>query len=234
MINIQLLNEYLTEYGISVDENAPHRLDRFAQLLVEWNKVMNLTGITDPDEIVVKHFVDCLMLLKYVDFKDGASLIDVGTGAGFPAMPLLMARPELKVTFLDSLNKRLNFIATVLEENQLDGNLVHDRAEVLSKDAKYREAFDYATARAVAPMNVLCEYCLPYVKVGGAFVAMKGPDDDVTSAQNAIKELGGEIIDNFSYKLPNGDGRTIIVVKKISHTPTKYPRNSKKITTKPL
>ena len=234
MINIQLLNEYLTEYGISVDENAPNRLDRFAQLLVEWNKVMNLTGITDPDEIVVKHFVDCLMLLKYVDFKDGASLIDVGTGAGFPAMPLLMAKPELKVTFLDSLNKRLNFIATVLEENELDGNLVHDRAEVLSKDAQYREAFDYATARAVAPMNVLCEYCLPYVKVGGAFVAMKGPDDDVTSAQNAIKELGGEIIDNFSYKLPNGDGRTIIVVKKISHTPTKYPRNSKKITTKPL
>ncbi len=234
MINKQLLNDYLTEYGIVVDENAAHRLDCFAQTLVEWNKVMNLTGITEPDEIVIKHFVDCLMLLKYVDFKDTDTLIDVGTGAGFPAMPLLMAKPELKVTFLDSLNKRLNFISTVLEENNLEGNLVHDRAEVLSKDAKYREAFDYATARAVAPMNVLCEYCLPYVKVGGAFVAMKGPEDDVTSAQSAIKELGGEIINNVSYKLPNGDQRTIIVVKKISHTPTKYPRNSKKITSKPL
>lgn len=234
MINKQLLLDYLTEYGITVDENAPHRLDSFAQTLVEWNKVMNLTGITEPDEIVVKHFVDCLMLLKYVDFKDGETLIDVGTGAGFPAMPVLMAKPQLKVTFLDSLNKRLNFIQTVLDENDLDGTLVHDRAEVLSKDASHREMYDYATARAVAPMNVLCEYCLPYVKVGGMFVAMKGPDDDLTSAQGAVSELGGEVINNVSYKLPNGDSRTIIMIKKISHTPTKYPRNSKKITTKPL
>ncbi len=234
MIDKELLNNYLTEYGIEIDAKAGDRLDKFAQLLVEWNEKMNLTAITEPEDIVVKHFVDCLMLFKYVDFKDGQSLIDVGTGAGFPAMPVLIGKPQLNVTFLDSLNKRLNFINEVLSENELSANVVHNRAEVLSKDKEYREAFDYATARAVAPMNVLCEYCLPYVKVGGMFVAMKGPDDDVTSSVGAIKELGGEIVDTVSYKLPNGDSRKIILVKKLSQTPTKYPRNSKKISTKPL
>lgn len=234
MIDKELLNKYLTEYDITVDEKACDRLDKFAELLVEWNEKMNLTAITEPEDIVVKHFVDCLMLFKYVDFQDGQTLIDVGTGAGFPAMPVLIGKPQLNVTFLDSLNKRLNFINEVLSQNELSAEIVHNRAEVLSKDKDYREAFDYATARAVAPMNVLCEYCLPYVKVGGMFVAMKGPDDDVTSSMDAIKELGGEIVDNVSYKLPNGDSRKIIIVKKISQTPTKYPRNSKKIATKPL
>lgn len=234
MIDKELLNKYLAEYGIIIDTNAPDRLERFAELLVEWNNKMNLTAIVEPKDIVVKHFIDCLMLFKYVDFKAGQKLIDVGTGAGFPAMPLLIGKPELDITFLDSLNKRLDFISEVLSQNKLSANIVHERAEMLSKDVAYREMYDYATARAVAPMNVLSEYCLPYVTVGGYFIAMKGPDEDIDCSRSAIKELGGEIENIVSYKLPNGDNRKIVIIKKITHTPTKYPRNSKKIATKPL
>lgn len=230
MINKELLHKhcsYLTDTQLE-------QFDIYAKLLVEWNEKMNLTGITEPDEIVIKHFVDSLAFLDYAELPQNASVIDVGTGAGFPSVPLLIARPDIKLTLMDALQKRLNFLDAVLQETGLTAELVHSRAEELGKDADYREQFDIATARAVAPMNVLSEYCLPFVKVGGCFVALKGSSDDVSPAENAIKILGGELISNVSYKLPNDDPRSIAVVKKISQTSTKYPRNNKKISTKPL
>lgn len=209
-------------------------LDIYAKELVQWNKKMNLTAITQPDEIAIKHFVDCLMLLEHAELRENARVIDVGTGAGFPAMVLKIARNDLDFTLVDALNKRLVFLQEVLQKTGLDAQLVHARAEDLGKEPEYREAFDYSVARAVAPMNVLCEYCLPFVKVGGELVALKGSNDDVTPAMAAIEELGGELKANVSYKLPNGDSRSIVIIKKISHTPTKYPRKAKKITSCPL
>jgi len=161
-------------------------------------------------------------------------VIDVGTGAGFPGLPLLIARPDLDLTLADSLHKRLVFLKDVLHGCGLVAERVHERAEILGKDPDYRERYDIATARAVAPLPVLCEYCLPFVKVGGAFLALKGAEDEVAAAKRAIETLGGELEQNVSYKLPSGDSRHLVVVRKISQTPTKYPRKPKKIDTKPL
>lgn len=230
MINKELLRSHI-DY---LSDEALEQFDIYAKELVEWNEKMNLTGITEPDEIVIKHFVDSLALLDYAEVNDNMSVIDVGTGAGFPGVPLLIAKPNIKLTLMDSLNKRLNFLDNVLQKTNLSAELVHARAEELAHDEAYREMYDIATARAVAPMNVLCEYTLPFVKVGGYLVALKGSMDDTSPADNAISELGGELIDNVSYKLPNGDPRSIVIVKKISQTATKYPRRAKKITTKPL
>lgn len=234
MINKEVLSRYAGNISVQLDEKALELFDIYAGELVAWNEKMNLTAITESDEIVVKHFIDCLMILKYADLFQGAKIIDTGTGAGFPGIPLLIARQDLDATLVDSLNKRLVFIENVMEKCTLNAQLVHARAEELGQKAEYREAYDFAVARAVAPMNVLAEYCLPFVKVGGYFVALKGSSDDITPAMHAIAELGGEIADNVSYKLPNGDARSIVIIKKISHTSTKYPRKSKKITTAPL
>lgn len=236
MINRDLLKSESAKIDISLDDTALARFDEYARLLVEWNNNINLTSITEPDEIVTKHFVDSLSILKYVDMSDGASIIDVGTGAGFPGMPLLIARPDINITFLDSLKKRLGFIDEVLNVNSLSASLVHGRAEDMGNSADYREQFDFATARAVAPLNVLCEYCMPFVKVGGRFVSMKGASarDELDCAENAIKTLGGELESFFDFNLANGDKRSIIIIKKVSQTPTNYPRRSKKIDTKPL
>lgn len=228
MINKELLKQY----SPTLSDKALDNFDTYARLLVEWNEKMNLTGITEPDEIVIKHFVDSLYLLDYIG--DAKKLIDVGTGAGFPGMPTIIARPSMSVTLMDSLQKRLSFLDAVLCETGLNAELVHSRAEDLGQDAEYREQFDVATARAVAPLNILAEYCMPFVKVGGLFVALKGSEDETEVSKNAISTLGGEIEQNVSYKLPNGDSRSIVVVRKISQTPTQYPRRSKKITTKPL
>ena len=222
MIDTEKLSRLLEELNIAVDGYAAQRLDLYAQRLVAWNEKMNLTGITDPDGILEKHFIDSIEPLRFVEIPRNARVIDVGTGAGFPGLPLLIARPDLDLTLADSLHKRL-----VAER-------VHARAEILGKDPDYREQYDIATARAVAPLPVLCEYCLPFVKVGGAFLALKGAEDEVATAKCAIATLGGELEQNVSYKLPSGDSRHLVVVRKISQTPTKYPRKPKKIDTKPL
>lgn len=233
MIDKAFLKQKATEYGIELNDVQLKQLDTYAELLVEWNKHMNLTGITEPDEIAIKHFVDSLILARYFDLKDTASAIDVGTGAGFPAIPLLIYKPQLEMTLMDSLQKRLTFLDEVLCQTNLTANIVHARAEDAGQDSEHREQYDLACARAVAPMNVLAEYCLPFVKVGGYFVALKGSTDDVTSAKSAIETLGGELVDYVSYKL-EGENRSIAIVKKISQTSTKYPRKTKKISTRPL
>ena len=236
MIDYELLQSEAEKIGVDLGEYGADRFDSYAERLVRWNEHVNLTAITEPDDIVIKHFIDCLYIMKYVAFKKDEKLVDVGTGAGFPGMPLLIANPDLDVTFVDSMEKRIGFLRDVLKNIGLTGTRIHERAEIVGKDADYREKFDYATARAVAPLNVLCEYCLPLVKVGGLFVSLKGSSgmEELKAAENAINILGGEVAKAVEYQLPNGDGRSIIIIRKISQTPTKYPRKSKKIDTKPL
>lgn len=234
MIDKNRLCSLAKENGIILDDTALDRFDTYAELLVEWNGKMNLTAITEPEEIEVKHFLDCLMLPKYFNLDNIQTVIDVGAGAGFPSVPLLIYKPDLCLTTMDAINKRLTFLDTAVHALGLEAQLIHERAEAAGQDENYREKFDLATARAVAPMNVLAEYCLPFVKVGGYFVALKGSNDDTEKAKNAIATLGGEIVDNISYKLNGTEPRSIVVIKKISQTPTQFPRKSKKISTKPL
>ncbi|WP_297126145.1 16S rRNA (guanine(527)-N(7))-methyltransferase RsmG [uncultured Eubacterium sp.] len=234
MIDKNRLCSLAKENGIILDDTALDRFDTYAELLVEWNGKMNLTAITEPEEIEVKHFLDCLMLPKYFNLDYIQTVIDVGAGAGFPSVPLLIYKPDLCLTMMDAINKRLTFLDTAVHALGLEAQLIHERAEAAGQDENYREKFDLATARAVAPMNVLAEYCLPFVKVGGYFVALKGSNDDTEEAKNAIATLGGEIFDNISYKLNGTEPRSIVVIKKISQTPTQFPRKSKKISTKPL
>lgn len=234
MIDKERLRSLALQSGIELDQTALDRFDTYAELLVEWNGKMNLTAITEPEEIEVKHFLDCLMLPKYFDLSNTKTVIDVGAGAGFPSVPLLIYNPDLCLTMMDAINKRLTFLDTAIHAIGLEANLVHARAEDSGQDKNYREMFDLATARAVAPMNVLAEYCLPFVKVGGYFVALKGSNDDTEQAKEAIATLGGEVVSNVSYKLNGTEPRSIVVVKKISQTPTQFPRKAKKISAKPL
>ena len=234
MIDKNRLCSLAKENGIILDDTALDRFDTYAELLVEWNGKMNLTAITEPEEIEVKHFLDCLMLPKYFNLDYIQTVIDVGAGAGFPSVPLLIYKPDLCLTMMDAINKRLTFLDTAVHALGLEAQLIHERAEAAGQDENYREKFDLATARAVAPMNVLAEYCLPFVKVGGYFVALKGSNDDTEEAKNAIATLGGEIVDNILYKLNGTEPRSIVVIKKISQTPPKYPRASAQISKKPL
>lgn len=234
MINKDFLREQAQRIGIELDEMALDRFELVEQRLLRWNNHINLTAITDSDEIVIKHFIDSLTVLSAADIKNGASVIDVGCGAGFPGLPILIARPDLDLTFLDSIGKKLSYIKEVLRYNGLMGEVIHERAEVLGADDDYRESYDYAVTRAVAPLNVLAEYCLPLVKLGGYYISMKGADDEVAIGKSAIEKLGGKIEKVISLKLPNGDSRNLIMIKKISQTPAKFPRKSKKISTRPL
>lgn len=226
-------SELFEKGGMTVTEEQYSLLDKYAELLVEYNKVMNLTGITDPQGISEKHFLDSLLVFKLADITENSSIIDVGTGAGFPGVPMKLYRPDLDVTLLDSLNKRINFLSAVSDAT-LPMKCIHARAEEGGRKQELRESFDVSIARAVAALPVLAEYCLPYVKVGGIFIAMKGPGEDISQGESAVKTLGGEIADIKKYELPSGDKRVMVIVKKISNTPTKYPRNGGQISKKNL
>lgn len=210
--------------------------DEYTKLLLEWNEKINLTAITDVNDIHVKHFIDCLEIAKYV--KSGEKLIDIGTGAGFPGIPLKINNENLNVTLVDSLNKRVMFLNDVIEKLNLNGiEAIHARAEDMGKDKNYREKYDVAVSRAVASLNVLVEYLLPLVKVGGRCICMKGPNaqEEIENAQNAIKILGGKIDKIENLELPeNGGTRTIIIIKKIKNTDKKYPRKAGEPSKKPL
>lgn len=236
MINTALLKSEAEKIGIILDDTALTRLDKYAEMIVETNKTLNLTAITEPDEILYKHFIDSLSLLTVVDLNEGAKVIDVGTGAGFPGVVLLIARPDLKITLMDGTNKRLNFIQSVLDEIGLNAEILHSRAELAGKDKSYREKFDLVTARAVANMNTLSEYCIPFVKIGGIFAPMKAAkaDEELDSAEGAIKLLGGKVEKICHLNIDNCGERCIIITKKISQTPPKYPRASAQISKKPL
>ncbi len=209
------------------------KLNIYAEFLVEYNKNVNLTAITEPREILVKHFIDSILISKFADIKPKSALIDVGTGAGFPSIPLKIYRPDLKITLLDSLNKRIIFLQQLCEKLNIEAEFIHGRAEDISKMPEYREKFDVSCARAVANMSLLTELCLPFVKVGGAFISMKGPSEDISVGNNAINLLGGTIEKEAEYFLENEE-RRVITIRKISQTPPKYPRNSAQIKKKLL
>ncbi|MBR3835725.1 MAG: 16S rRNA (guanine(527)-N(7))-methyltransferase RsmG [Clostridia bacterium] len=236
MINTTLLKTEAEKIGIILDDTALSRFDKYAEMIVETNKTLNLTAIIEPDEMVYKHFVDSLSLLTVIELNKGAKVIDVGTGAGFPGVVLLIARPDIRITLMDGTNKRLNFIRTVLDEIGLDAEILHSRAELAGKEKTYREQFDLVTARAVANMNTLSEYCMPFAKVGGVFAPMKAAkaDEELDSAKGAIKLLGGQVDKVCHLDIENCGERCIIVTKKISQTPSKYPRASAQISKKPL
>ena len=235
--NIEKIAPLCSEFGIILDETKIKKLNLYGNLLLEWNEKINLTAITAPEDVLYKHFYDCILFFKHNDVPQGASLIDVGTGAGFHGLVLKIVREDLKVTLLDSLNKRITFLKDVIEKCELKNiEAIHSRAEDGGKNPLYREKYDIACARAVANMPVLMEYCTPFVKVGGRFIAMKGPsaEDEVALCDNAIKVLKMEKPQIICEKLPNNDPRTFVIFKKISQTPPKYPRNSGNISKQPL
>ena len=235
MDNSERIAFVISEFGkakITVTEELADKFVRLCDFMVEYNENVNLTSITEFSEVVVKHFVDSVLPFTMVNIPQGSSFIDVGTGAGFPAIPLLIFRPDLKGTLCDSLNKRCVYLEKACELIGVKAEIIHARSEELGR--KKRECFDFATARAVAAMPVLSEYCIPFVRVGGRFIALKSVNEDITAASGAITKLGGEIEKITDYSLPNGDARRLAVIKKISQTPTKYPRNSGNIAKKPL
>lgn len=211
-----------------IDDNKIQKFYDYMNLLVEWNKKINLTAITEEKDIILKHFVDSLTVLKYI--KENKSIVDVGTGAGFPGIPLAIMNDSLKITLVDSLNKRINFLNEVCNKINLKNiKAIHARAEEFGQDNNYRESYDVAISRAVANLTVLAEYLLPLVKVGGKIICMKGPDieEELKQAKSAIDILGGkfERCDNFC--LPKSDiSRNIIIINKIKETPKKYPRKA--------
>ena len=236
LINKNELENLFAQGKISVSENQYAKLEKYSELLVEWNEKINLTAITAPEGIALKHFYDSVYPFTLLDIPQNASLIDVGTGAGFPSCPLKVFRADIELTLLDSLNKRIKFLQQVSDALELNAQCVHGRAEELGKNVNHRERYDIACARAVANLTELCEYCLPFVKVGGRFVALKGSNglEELEVAKNAIKVLGGTAEKAIEYSLPNGDGRVLISIKKSSPTPDKYPRNKGQMKKKPL
>lgn len=223
-------------FDLPLTQEQAAQFSTYAETLVEWNRVMNLTAITDPQEIIVKHFLDSLLLFRAYSLPENASLIDVGTGAGFPGLPAKIYRPDLRVTLLDSLQKRLNFLEAVCEKTGAEAKRIHARAEDAGREPALRESYDAACARAVAALPVLCEYCLPFVRVGGCFIAMKGPglEEELQAADRAIRTLGGKLESTAAFTLPDGSERRIAVIRKIAPTPKAYPRPAAKIKKSPL
>ena len=236
MISKELLLQCAAEFECSLNEETLNKFDRYAAELIAYNQKVNLTAITDPDEIVVKHFADSLALLHFVSFQKNNTVADVGTGAGFPGVPLLIAGPSLQVTLFDAVNKKLEFLRYLIRELDLQADIVHIRAEEAGRLPEYREQFDFVTARAVAQLRILSEYCLPLVRVGGSFLSMKGSisDEEKTNGLAAFQKLGAQVYDDVFYHIHNGDERNLIIAKKVSHLSPKYPRNMGQIAKKPL
>lgn len=226
----------MNSIGIELTDSQLNAFETYYDMLIDRNKVMNLTAITEFDEVMDKHFLDSVYLFRSIELKADYKLIDIGTGAGFPGIPLKIVFPELKITLLDSLNKRVGFLNDVIDELNLNGiEAIHGRAEDIARDKTYRASYDIAVSRAVANLSTLSEYCLPFVKIGGKFVSYKSGDcaDEVDNAKAAIHLLGGKInkIDEFSY---SNNSRSFIVIDKVMNTSNKYPRKAGLPSKKPL
>ncbi len=226
----QVFESKLNELGIILNDNQKKQFDQFYELLVEWNKVMNLTGITEYEEVNEKHFVDSLSIVKAIDMNSVESVIDIGTGAGFPGIPLKIAFPHLKIVLLDSLNKRINFLNTVIEQLGLTNiKTIHGRAEDFAKQAEYREQFDLCVSRAVANLATLSEFCVPYVKVDGMFIPYKSGEisEELEQSKKAVHVLGGKTMDVVKFQLPGTEiGRSFVKIRKVQNTAKKYPRKA--------
>ncbi len=224
------------EFGIKIKPEQAETFQRYMKMLLEWNEKINLTAITEPDDILLKHFIDSLSLLKAFEIKPHAKIVDVGTGAGFPGLPLKIMRPDIEITLLDGSNKRLGFLNAVSKELNLEALTVHKRAEEAGRMHEMRESYDVAVSRAVARLNTLAEYCLPLVKMKGHFIAMKSAeiDEELLEAENSIAKLGGSIERRENLALPSGDRRSIVIIRKLNFTPKEYPRHGGTITKHPL
>lgn len=234
---IEILKNHSHEYGIEISNELAEKLRIYARELKSWNERINLTAITDDEGIAVKHFLDCLLAGTVADFKDGANVIDVGTGAGFPGLVIAAAYPNVNVTLLDSTGKKLKAVENIAEQMGVKNvKIVHARAEEAGKNPEFREKYDFATARAVAELRVLLEYTLPFVKKDGFFLSLKGATakEEISGADNSLKTLEGKTDSINDFILPGGDKRAIIKVKKISQSSPKYPRPSAQIAKKPL
>lgn len=225
----------IEEFGKANIELTKEKAEKFIALcdfMVEYNKNVNLTAITEFSEVVVKHFIDSVLPFTFVDIPENATFIDVGTGAGFPSLPLLIWREDLRGTLCDSLEKRCVYLQKACDLLGIKAEIVHARGEELGR--KRREEFDFSCARAVAGLPTLAEYCVPFVKTGGQFIALKSVNEEPKDAENALDVLGAELEKVLEYKLPNGDPRRLVIIKKVRPTPTKYPRSSANIKKKPL
>lgn len=226
----KLLLDKVNELSVELNKKQVSQFIKFYELLVEWNKVMNLTGITEYDEVVEKHFVDSLSIVKAVNIMNVNTVIDIGTGAGFPGIPLKIAFPHLKITLLDSLNKRIKFLNEVIDELGLeDIHTIHGRAEDFAKQESYREKYDLSVSRAVANLSILSEYCLPYVNVDGMFIPYKSGDieEELNISKKAVQILGGKIEQTIKFELPGTDiGRSFVKIIKVKNTAKKYPRKA--------
>ena len=232
----QIMNYNLKSLNINLTTLQIEQFYNYMNILIEWNKVMNLTGITEPNEIIVKHFIDSLTVLNRINKNN--IIIDVGTGAGFPGIPIKIAFPETKVVLLDSLNKRIKFLNEVIEKLNLKNiKAIHGRAEDYGRDKNHREKYDVAIARAVASLNILLEYMMPFIKIHGKCLCMKGNncEDEIKKSRYAIKELGGELLDIGEFYIPNTNiKRNIIEIEKVIETKNKYPRKAGTPTKDPL
>lgn len=238
MNNEEILINGCKLYNIDISQEQINMLLKYMDMLKEWNKNVNLTSIVDDEGIIKKHFLDSISIFNTELIKDNISLVDVGTGAGFPGIPIKIINPTVKVTLIDSLKKRVNFLDEVIGELKLkDINAVHGRCEDFANQKDYREKYDIATARAVASLPVLCEYCLPYVKIGGSFIAMKGPSviEELDVSDNAVKVMGGELKEVIDTNIYGEDlNHKLVVVKKKKLSPIKYPRKAGKIEKNPI
>ena len=228
----------LAEQNLPLSDQQKKQFERYFELLVEWNEKINLTAITDKDEVYLKHFYDSIApILQGLIPNETIKLLDIGAGAGFPSLPMKILYPQLDVTIIDSLNKRINFLQLLAQELDLDGvHFYHGRAEDLAQDKNFRAQYDFVTARAVARMQVLSELTIPYLKVGGKLLALKASNapEELLEAKNALNLLFSKVEDNLSYVLPNGDPRYITVVEKKKETPNKYPRKAGMPNKRPL
>ena len=235
MIDRLQLKKEAEELGLSLNETQLEMFDRYAEMLVETNKQFNLTAIKEPGDIVTKHFTDSLTVFAAANIPGGSKVIDIGTGAGFPGIPMLIYNNGIELTMLDSTGKKLDFVRTAVSALGLNAAVVHARAEEIGR-GELREKFDFAVSRAVASLNVLCEYCLPFVKQGGLFIALKGSkaDDELSSSRTAIKTLGGKFVSSKEIQLADKQERNLVIIEKAAQTPPKYPRPSAQISKKPL
>ena len=231
----EFLKENAAKAGFELSEPQLEQFETYYKELVEYNNKVNLTAITEPKGVAITHFVDSLTLLKG-EISENAKMADIGAGAGFPSIPVKLFRPDIDVTLIDSLNKRITFLEYIAEKLNISVNAMHLRAEEAGRKEDLRESFDVVCARGVAKIYLLCEYCLPLLKKGGVLIAMKGPEpqEEIREAKKAIFELGGKFLEVKKFKLPDSSQRSLVIIKKVSTTPNKYPRPSAKISKSPL